>query len=165
MKRILVVEDSQLVTKIVRHVVKLDQGLEAVYASSFAEAKDQLKHFDGQLFAALADLNLPDAPDGEVVDLMLAEGIPTIVLTGSYDEERREKILAKGIVDYVVKEGRYSYEYAIGVVHRLALVTRCAIYNHLLLASSAMPRRLHEEPRHWHRLRLRSWRVHALDPL
>ena len=120
MKRILVVEDSQLVTKIVRHVVKLDQGLEAVYASSFAEAKDQLKRFDGQLFAALADLNLPDAPDGEVVDLMLAEGIPTIVLTGSYDEERREKILAKGIVDYVVKEGRYSYEYAIGVVHRLA---------------------------------------------
>ena len=119
MKRILVVEDSQLVTKIVRHVVKLDQGLEAVYASSFAEAKDQLKRFDGQLFAALADLNLPDAPDGEVVDLMLAEGIPTIVLTGSYDEERREKILAKGIVDYVVKEGRYSYEYAIGVVHRL----------------------------------------------
>ncbi|BFM10771.1 response regulator [Simiduia litorea] len=120
MKRILVVEDSQLVTKVVRHVVKLDSGLEAVYASSLAEAKEQLARNNGQLFAALADLNLPDAPDGEVVDLILAEGIPTIVLTGSYDEQRREKILAKGIVDYVVKEGRYSYEYAIGVVHRLA---------------------------------------------
>lgn len=120
MKRILVVEDSQIVTKIIRHVIKQEPDLEAVYAASLAEARVLLAQWSGQLFAALADLNLPDAPDGEVVDLILDAGVPTIVLTGSYDDARRDKILAKGIVDYVVKEGRYSYEYAIGVIHRLA---------------------------------------------
>lgn len=118
-KRILVVEDSPLVAKVVRHVVNHDSALEAVYAASMAEARSILAAESGQLFAALADLNLPDAPDGEVVDVILDAGVPTIVLTGSYDEERRKKILAKGIVDYVVKEGRYSYEYALGVVKRL----------------------------------------------
>lgn len=121
MKRILVVEDSQIVTKIIKHVVKLEPDLEAVYAASLAQAEILIQSDAGQFFAALADLNLPDAPDGEVVDLLLAAGVPTIVLTGSYDESRRDHILAKGIVDYVVKEGRYSYEYALGVVHRLAL--------------------------------------------
>lgn len=120
MKRILVVEDSQIVTKIIRHVIRQEPDLEAVYAASLVEARALLSQYQGQLFAALADLNLPDAPDGEVVDLILEAGVPAIVLTGSYDEQRREKILAKGIVDYVVKEGRYSYEYAVGVIHRLA---------------------------------------------
>ncbi len=119
MKRILVVEDSQLVTKIVKHVVKQHSDVEAVFATSFADAKVVLDAQKDRIFAALTDLNLPDAPDGEIVDLVLGEGVPVIVLTGSYDEERRDKILSKGIVDYVVKEGRYSYEYAVGMVQRL----------------------------------------------
>lgn len=138
MKRILVVEDSQLVTKIVKHVVKQAGGLEAVFATSYAEAKAILDTQKDQLFAALADLNLPDAPDGEVVDLVLEAGVPVIVLTGSYDEERREKILSKGIVDYVVKEGRYSYEYAVGMVKRLELNQSIAV---LVVDDSSTSRR------------------------
>ncbi|NIB41840.1 response regulator [Pseudomaricurvus alkylphenolicus] len=118
-KKVLVVEDSHIVTKVLRHVIKTDPGIEAVYAASFAEARERYQQHGETLFAALVDLNLPDAPDGEVVDYTLSKNLPTIVLTGSFDEERREKLLSKGIVDYVSKEGRFSYSYAINLVNRL----------------------------------------------
>jgi diguanylate cyclase (GGDEF)-like protein len=119
-KKILVVEDSQMVMKVIRHVMAQEPTIEAYYAESFAQAKEVYEEVKDELFAALVDLNLPDAPDGEVVDYMLDMGVPTIVLTGSFDEERREELLSKGIVDYVTKEGRYSYTYAVHMIKRLS---------------------------------------------
>ena len=107
-KKILVVEDSPIVTKIIRHVINTEPSIEAHYAASFTEARALVESLGDELFAALVDLNLPDAPDGEVVDYTLEKNLPTIVLTGSFDEARREKLLSKGIVDYVGKEGRYA---------------------------------------------------------
>jgi hypothetical protein len=48
-----------------------------------------------RFFLAVLDLNLPDAPDGEVVDYVLAHQIPVVVLTGHYDDATRERMLAK----------------------------------------------------------------------
>lgn len=118
-KKILVVEDSPIVTKIIRHVIKTEPSIEAFYAASFAEARGLVESMGSELFAALVDLNLPDAPDGEVVDYTLQHKLPTIVLTGSFDEARRETLQSKGIVDYVGKEGRFSYQYAVNLVNRL----------------------------------------------
>lgn len=119
MKKILVVEDSAIVMKVLKHVLAGSSIFQPVYATSFADAKSVVEGKAGEFFAALIDLNLPDAPDGEVVDYTLENAIPTIVLTGSFSEERRSKLLAKGIVDYVTKEGRFSYEYALSVLERL----------------------------------------------
>lgn len=117
--KILIVEDSTLVTRVIRHVIAADASVEPYYADSFAQAREVYEDIKDDLFAALVDLSLPDAPDGEVVDYMLDLGVPTIVLTGSFDEERREELLNKGIVDYVTKEGRYSYTYALNLIARL----------------------------------------------
>lgn len=119
MKKIIVVEDSNIVTKIIRHILKTEPTIDASFAASFAEAKVLYESLKGEAFLALVDLNLPDAPNGEVVDYMLEKKMPTVVLTGSSNEEKRESLQAKGIVDYVNKEGRYSYTYAINLVHRL----------------------------------------------
>lgn len=120
MKKILVVEDSDVVMKVLRHLIQgASLGFDAVYASSLAQATAVYEASPDDFFAALVDLNLPDAPQGEVVDFTLSHKIPTIVLTGSYDEERREKLFAKGIVDYVTKEGRYAYSKAISMIKRL----------------------------------------------
>ncbi len=120
MKKILIVEDSDMVMKVLRHLVQsASLDYEAVYAVSLAQATSLCEQAPEEFFAALVDLNLPDAPDGEVVDFTLSKKIPTIVLTGSYDEKRREQLFNKGIVDYVTKEGRYAYSKAIGMIHRL----------------------------------------------
>lgn len=116
---VLIVEDSPLVTKIIRHVAQQVTEFDYVYAESFEQTKDVLEKGEVEIFAALVDLNLPDAPDGEVVDYVLSKNINTIVLTATFDEKRRETLLAKGIVDYVTKEGRFSYQYALNLVHRI----------------------------------------------
>lgn len=120
MNKILVVEDSDMVSKVLRHLI-LNSGLayDTLYASSLEHAKNLYEQSPDDFFAALVDLNLPDAPNGEIVDFTLGKKIPTIVLTGSYDEQRREQLFSKGIVDYVTKEGRYAYSKAIGMISRL----------------------------------------------
>lgn len=118
MKKILVVEDSPMVMKVLKHVLSGSDLFVCEFAESFAQVRTlTAEHPD--FFAALVDLNLPDAPDGEVVDYCLALKLPTVVLTGSFDDARRSVLLEKGIVDYVIKEGRFSYLYALGVVERL----------------------------------------------
>ncbi len=119
MKKILVVEDSEMVMKVLRHLMQSLDGYQTVYASSLAQAQELFDEHQGDFFAALVDLNLPDAANGEVVDFTLSKKIPTIVLTGSYDEKRREQLFNKGIVDYLTKEGRYAYAKAINMVQRL----------------------------------------------
>ena len=120
MKKILIVEDSEMVSKVLRHLVQSTiLGYETVYAASLEQAMSLYQQDPNDFFAALVDLNLPDAPNGEIVDFTLSHKIPTIVLTGSYDEQRREQLFAKGIVDYVTKEGRYAYSKAVGMISRL----------------------------------------------
>jgi len=118
MKKILVVEDSEMVMKVLRHLMQT-QHYQSIYATSLAEARQAFDEHQGDFFAALVDLNLPDAPDGEVVDFTLSKKIPTIVLTGSYDEKKRELLFNKGIVDYLTKEGRYAYAKAVSMIQRL----------------------------------------------
>lgn len=120
MKKFLLVEDSPIVVKIIKHICKDHADLRYDVATSFAEAKDLLaQHGNDHYLVAVVDLNLPDAPKGEVVDYTIKERIPTIVLTGNYDEHAREEMLEKPIVDYVVKESRFSYEYVLRLIKRL----------------------------------------------
>lgn len=120
MKKFLVVEDSPIVIKIIKHIAKLDPLLHFDTATSYKEAKALLENNGAEKYlAAVVDLNLPDAPNGEVVDYTLSLKMPTIVLTGSYDEHKRDQMLEKAIVDYVVKESRFSYEYVLKLIHRL----------------------------------------------
>lgn len=120
MKKFLLVEDSPIVIKIIKHINKAKSGFAFDIATSFAEAKKLIEDTGAENYlTAVVDLNLPDAPDGEVVDFTITKKIPTIVLTGNYDEEKREQMLQKKIVDYVVKESRFSYEYVIKLIARL----------------------------------------------
>jgi diguanylate cyclase (GGDEF)-like protein len=117
--KVLIAENSPIVAKVLLHIAKQSLNFELLLATTFAEVQALLAQHQSSIFAALVDLSLPDAPNGEVVDFTLANNIPTIVLTDAIDDKHREQILAKGIVDYVAKEGRYSYQYAVNTIHRL----------------------------------------------
>lgn len=120
MRKFLLIEDSPLVVKIMRHLLKETSHLQCDVANSLAEAQQFLRNRkEHRYLAAVVDLNLPDAPNGEAVDLTLALKIPTLVLTGSMEQHIRDAMLEKHIVDYIIKESRYSYESAIHMVERL----------------------------------------------
>lgn len=68
MQKILFIEDSPIVLKILRHISQDLHEFALIFAKSMAEADGLINKLGSEIFAALADLNLPDAPDGEVVD-------------------------------------------------------------------------------------------------
>jgi diguanylate cyclase (GGDEF)-like protein len=117
--KVLIVEDSSVILKVLKHLAKQSLELEPIFATSMAEAQALYEQYKDELFAGIIDLALPDAPNGEMVDFLLEQGFPVIVLTGSYNETRRETLVKQGVVDYVVKESRYSYRYAINMINRL----------------------------------------------
>jgi diguanylate cyclase (GGDEF)-like protein len=117
MVNILVVDDSKLITSAIKNSVINKLGFNCIVASSMKEAAELLLKYKGNFEVALLDLGLPDSQNGEIIDFITKFSIPSIVLTGSHENEN--KIRNKNIVDYVIKDGAYSLEYAVGVIKRI----------------------------------------------
>jgi diguanylate cyclase (GGDEF)-like protein len=115
--RILVVEDNKTLAKLMAKKINTELGIEVDVAYKLSEAKLFLKKFD--YFLTLLDLNLPDAPNGEVVDYALSNGNKVIVLSGNIDKDFRQQILKKNIIDYVNKSGVNDINYIINQIDRL----------------------------------------------
>ncbi|MBK6742255.1 MAG: hypothetical protein IPG66_04470 [Hydrogenophilales bacterium] len=109
-QRILVVDDSRAIGMAVTRSLASVTDLPIDYADSFKACEQLLTEHGSAYQAAVVDLNLPDAPDGQAVDLVLGNGIATIVLTGMLDESLHARISSKPIVDYVVKQNPGAIE-------------------------------------------------------
>ena len=103
-KRILIVDDSTTVGLVVKTAVHTAVNMPVDLAKSLAACAQLITDHPDEYQIAVVDLHLPDAPNGEAVDMVLDCGIATIVLTGSLDNETHERISAKPIVDYVTKQ-------------------------------------------------------------
>ncbi len=139
MKHILVVEDSPMVLKVLKQFIAQHDDLKPQFAETLGHATELIARATTPFFACLADLGLPDAPNGEIVEFCLAKKIPTIVLTGSYNEENRKSLIARGVVDYVVKESRFAYEYAVNLLVRLTK----NVETHVLITDDSVTARAH----------------------
>ena len=116
---LLIVEDSLVQSKIICQRFESMTRFELLAAHSMAEVKQLAEEHKDSLFAAVVDLNLPDAPNGEAVDLCLSMGVPSIVLAASFDETLRKKLLEKHVVDYFLKGSIDDLEPLIAAVERL----------------------------------------------
>lgn len=101
---ILIVEDSRSISSELERKIQKIAGMDTRVCTSFAEAAAFLEADGENLFLAILDLHLPDAPDGEVVDLFCSRNIPCIVFTADMEESTRKEMFAKDIIDYVVKD-------------------------------------------------------------
>ncbi len=117
MSKLLIIEDSIIMQKVIRHIADSELDCEIDLAGSLAETRTLIAEND--YYLALADLNLPDAPQGEVVDILLESNITTIVLTATLDTERRQNMLDKGVLDYIFKENQESYLQAVKLANQI----------------------------------------------
>jgi len=118
-KKILVVEDSPVVLKVLKHLLSQNPEFIPVLCDCYKEAESKLNSEGEGFFAAIVDLNLPDAENGEIVDLVLSYKLPCVVLTGNFDDDLRLSLLNKGVLDYITKDSRYSFNHVIKVIERL----------------------------------------------
>lgn len=104
-EQILVVEDSKVVGYTLKRKIESKLGMKVDSSPSYERTRELLESRNGDYFMAVLDLSLPDAPHGEVVDLVTSYGIPSIILTATVDEAIRREFFKKHIADYFLKEG------------------------------------------------------------
>lgn len=108
-KKLLVVEDSLAIAKIIQQIAE-SLNYDVTVAASLTEVKGILEH-KNDFYAATLDYSLPDAQDGEVIEHVLSHGIPSVVMTGRMDEKTRNKILSLPVIDYIPKENSQAFMY------------------------------------------------------
>jgi len=118
-EKILIVEDNKALSKLIAKKISQNTNFEVDVAHSLKEAQVLIGK-GSRYFLALLDLNLPDAPDGEVVDYILSKLIPSIVLTANVDIKTRENILKKDVIDYVYKGNMDDVNYIFTLIQRLS---------------------------------------------
>jgi diguanylate cyclase (GGDEF)-like protein len=117
--KLLIVEDSKLMSSLLVNAARKELGVEPEVFTTYNDVANHLKAHGADYFAALLDLNLPDAPNGEVVDLVAGKGIPAIVFTGELSDTLRERMWSKRIVDYILKDNQDNVQQVVGIVKRL----------------------------------------------
>lgn len=105
--KILIIEDSELINKAVYSSLDTKEYYLLEQAFDFEGAKQKLQK-DAYDFIIL-DLNLPDAYGEELVsEIKSLSQAKIIILTGEADKQIRESLFKSGILDYIVKDKKFS---------------------------------------------------------
>ena len=118
MEKILVVDENQAFATMLTLKVESELSFEVDVAYSLKEAQLFIRKFN--YFLVLLESNLPDAPNGEAVDAMLAKEMNCIVLSSNMDRKFRQKMLKKPIIDYVGKGDVEEIDFVISTIGRLS---------------------------------------------
>jgi len=87
-------------------------------ATSFEGAINCLKKHRKEYFLVITDLNLPDAENGEIMDLIKTANLPAIVITGSIEKAQSHKSTYSRVFDYILKSQPNSVNYLVEQVGR-----------------------------------------------
>lgn len=133
--RILVVEDSKSFRN---HLNKqISQNNFQVTLAESVEGARKILEKDSNFLCAVLDFCLPDGQDGEVIDLALSYEMKVIVVTARFDDSIREAMLAKGVIDYILKDSYASVSYLLPLLTRL---NRNKLHKALVVDDSATVR-------------------------
>ncbi len=117
-KPLLLIEDSRSVANIIQTQIQQKWQCPVHTAPTYEEAIKLLKAHRKEYFLAISDLNLPDAPNGEIMNLIKRTGLPTIIITGSAEKGHIQKNKYSGVVDFILKSQTNSINYLVEQVGR-----------------------------------------------
>ncbi|MGE6461092.1 response regulator [Pseudoalteromonas tetraodonis] len=145
MQRVLIVEDNIRVQQVLKHIAAQYLDVLVDFASSLTQCKQLLSQTSYSL--ALVDLPLSGQTDMDVARYILSQGIPTLLMTTQLEESTRLKILELGIIDYIIKDNRDSYLYAIKLVAQLLRNQgrKALVVDNSLLSSSLVKQMLEKQ--------------------
>ena len=108
--RILLAEDSNVFTSMVSTRLKELFGIEVEICRSFEELEIAHDRSSEKITLAISNINLPGAENGEALNYLVDFNIPTIVFTGTFQQATRDQLLAKEIVDYILKDNIFAVD-------------------------------------------------------
>ncbi|MBF0125439.1 MAG: response regulator, partial [Magnetococcales bacterium] len=116
---ILVVVASKSLAALFKEHIEAKMGIDVVVAHRAAVARRLIEADTSRFFLALVSIDLPDAPNGEMVDDSLAQGVPTIVLADHYDQTLQQRVVHKGGLDYFVTDNIGVVDAILHAIHRV----------------------------------------------
>ncbi|WP_460311721.1 GGDEF domain-containing response regulator [Aliiglaciecola aliphaticivorans] len=117
--KVLLIEDNESSVRVLKRVIG-KANLDVVLANTLAQAKVIFETTSPELYlCAVVGYCLPDAPHGQAINYTISAFIPTIVITSEVEEDIRENILAKSVVDYIPKQNAQMFEYLSRLLIRL----------------------------------------------
>jgi diguanylate cyclase (GGDEF)-like protein len=117
--KVLVVEDSNFFSSLLKKKIESRLGLEVFIAETFAKAREIVESNEHEFFISILDLNLPDTESDEIVNYILCRGMSAAVFTSNMTSKMRQNILGKNIIDYILKDSPSSLDYVVSLVERL----------------------------------------------
>ena len=133
MRKILLIDDTKMLGKLLAKKIQNTFNYEVDIAHTMAEAIAMLNN---EYFLSFVDLCLPDAMNGEIVDVV-ADKIPAIVLTASNDTNKREEFMHKNILDYIFKESDTCIDQILDAISTLSYYAKTKV----ILAMAKLPER------------------------
>lgn len=123
-QRVLLVEDTRLYSVAVRSLLESRFGLIVVHCATLSALRREIDSGLEKFDAAILDLCLADAPNGETLDYVLGCAIPAIVFSGYISDARRAEILADRATELVYKNSPRSLENLADAIERLLSANR-----------------------------------------
>ncbi len=117
--RVLIVEDSTIIGPTIRSRFEKELPYEVTLTQTYGDTERLLQKDHDPYFVAILDMDLPDAPHGEIVDLVQSKHIPVVVFTAGVSHKLRKELWRKHVVDYVAKDSTSSLDYLIALIQRL----------------------------------------------
>ena len=136
MKKILMIDDNKMLITLLAKKISNSLGFAVDTAFSFGEAKARLSE-DSDYFMCFTELNLADAPNGEILDFLLQKSLRVVVLTANNDKVLKESCLKKDILTYLYKESDSCLEQ---ITTLLSLIDKHQ-NEKVILAMSKLPER------------------------
>jgi len=117
-KTILIIDNDTKILSQLENNINNKFNVNILKATTFKEA---LKFIltEKLIHLAILDFNLQDAPDGEILNYTLRENIPSVILTSVFDDNIKDTILKKDIIDYIIKDSKNNPNRIVSVIDRV----------------------------------------------
>lgn len=101
--RVLVAQQEQAIRDALVERVHETLGVHADAVNTASGVRKLLAAHSGEFVLAVVDTRLPDAPEGEVLEALTSQGIPTIAISSQVTDAVAARLQDKHIIDCVLK--------------------------------------------------------------
>ncbi len=119
--RVLVAQQEQAVRDALVERVHDALGVHADAVNTASAVRKLLSAHEGEFVLAVVDTRLPDAPEGEVLEVLTSNQIPTIAITSQVTEPVATRLQDRHIIDCVLKRSDEDSELIADLVTRTLL--------------------------------------------
>ena len=119
--RVLVAEQEQAVRDALVERVHDALGVQADAVNTASGVRKLLSAHEGEFVLAVVDTRLPDAPEGEVLEALISNQIPTIAISSQVTEQVVARLQDRHIIDCVIKRSDEDSELIADLVTRTLL--------------------------------------------